>query len=439
MLSPETFRHSLEHSCAYAGERVLAAVSGGMDSVVLAELLAQAKIPFAIAHVNFGLRGKESDEDERFCETLAKHYGVAFFVKRCSEHDFSASGENSKQVAARKIRYVFFNDVAAKENFGLIATAHHADDSIETALLNLARGTGPAGLTGIPARNGNVIRPLLHFSREELAAFAKQHSLQWREDSSNAGDAYARNRFRHHLLPWLLHEIPQAHRGFEASFRKLSETEQLLDAALLHWERSCVMPTPKPRTLQLMRRKLEEFPDATLFLRFYLKRFGFTDAQLLSLENLLNGPAGTELHSQEWRLIFDRDNLFLAAKEISFATSLLEINEEIFSGDFPDGKTTTFVDAATITAPLSVRTWQPGDKLIPMGMSGHRKVSDILNDLKLPAQEKEIAPVVLSGTEIVWVPGYRIAEKFKVTEQTKNVLRLTIKTVSTNNAENPAV
>ncbi|MDQ3111737.1 MAG: tRNA lysidine(34) synthetase TilS, partial [Bacteroidota bacterium] len=240
MLTTERFREFLFSSCNYeAGKPVLAAVSGGVDSVVLCDLLAKNNISFAIAHVNYGLRGKESDCDEKFVSELANMLDVPFYMLRCTEETFAASGENSIQAAARKIRYDFFETTCIQQGYAFIATAHHKDDSIETALLNFARGTSITGLTGITPVNKNLIRPMLFTTRDEIAAYAKEQQLAWREDSSNETDKYTRNKFRHHLLPWLKEEIPQSYKGFEASFRNLEEVQQLISAALSNFRFNC--------------------------------------------------------------------------------------------------------------------------------------------------------------------------------------------------------
>lgn len=429
MLSSSTFLDSIQNRCGWSpGEPVLAGLSGGLDSVVLCELLRLNEIPFAVAHVNYGLRGKESDEDEKFAAALAEKANVPFYLQKCDEASFAASDENSTQAAARKIRYAFFEEIAVTQGFQHIAVAHHFDDSIETALLNLARGTGIAGLTGIDFRNGKIIRPLLKFQRAEILSFAGKSNLYWREDSSNASDAYSRNRFRHHLLPWLLDEIPQSHEGFAASFAKLSETEKLIGSALDYWENKCCIFTQQENTVQILRKEWNGFPNPELFLRFYLKQFGFTDAQLFSLEKMIEGKSGSELLSASHRLIVDREDIFLISlRGKNEKLPSLHAEPEIFTGTFPDGKNAAIIDAAGINSPLVIRTWRAGDKMIPFGMSGHRNISDILNEMKLPLHEKEKAVVIVSGEEIVWVPGYRIAEKFRVTAKTEKVLRLQLK------------
>lgn len=426
MFSSAKFLNALERDCGWkSGEPVLAAVSGGLDSVLLCEMLLANKIPFAIAHVNYGLRGNESDEDENFVAALAKKHSIPCYLFRCSEDDFKSTGENSKQAAARKIRYAFFEKTANEQGFLHIAVAHHTDDSIETALLNFARGTGITGMTGMDFRNGKIIRPLLHFTREELHAFAKKEKLQWREDSSNATDDYTRNRFRHHLLPWLLHEIPQAHKGFESSFSHFRETENFIEAALEKWTSDCCKISGDEIRISISEAK--KYPNPFLFLSFYLKQFGFNDAQNASLEKMIAGESGSQLFSENFRLLFDRGSLILIRKNAGESVKQFYFSLEPFSGKIFADNQTAIIDADSISEPLSSRLWQNGDKMIPFGMNGNRSLSDILSEMKIPVHEKENTFVVVSGNEIVWVPGFRIADKFRVTEKTKNTWRISLK------------
>lgn len=426
MLTPEQFREFLFSSCHYeAGEPVLAAVSGGVDSIVLCDLLVKNKIDFAIAHVNYGLRGKESDEDENFVADLAKRLNVPFYMERCSEETFSKTGENSIQAAARKIRYTFFETACRQHGYSKIATAHHKDDSIETALLNFARGTGVKGLTGIAASKEKLIRPMLFTTRDEIVAYANENQLAWREDSSNETDNYTRNKFRHHLLPWLMKEIPQAYEGFEASFNRLEESEKLIGAAMEHWEKSCCTIVNELET-KISLSKLREFSEAEIYLRFFLRKNGFPEFSAVSIATLLNGNPGTELISATHRLIRDRDFLFLVKKNATTATvaDAFSFFPDEIPAVIPDEKWSALIDSSLVDLPLVMRTWKEGDTLIPFGMNGHKNVSDILNEMKLPSHKKERAPVIVSGNEIVWIPGYRIADKFRITKKTASVIRL---------------
>jgi tRNA(Ile)-lysidine synthase len=426
MLTAEAFREFLFSSCRYeAGEPVLAAVSGGVDSVVLCDLLVKNKIDFAIAHVNYGLRGQESDEDENFVAELARKLNVPLYMEHCSEETFSKSGENSVQAAARKIRYAFFETACRQHGYSKIATAHHKDDSIETALLNFARGTGVKGLTGISPVKNKLIRPMLFTTRDEIIAYANENRMAWREDSSNETDNYTRNKFRHHLLPWLMKEIPQAYEGFEASFTRLNETEKLIEATMTHWERSCC-ETVTENEIKISLTAVKAFSEAEIYLRFFLRKKGFPEFADGSITAIINGNPGTALTSTTHRLIRDREFLFLVNKKDAPATagdafsfSTGEIPDEI-----PDEKWSAFIDSSLISQPLVMRTWKEGDSLIPFGMKGHKNVSDILTEMKIPSHKKEQAPVIVSGNEIVWIPGYRIADKFRITKKTAAVIRL---------------
>lgn len=425
VLSSETFFDSIQKNCGWKnGEPVLAAVSGGPDSMVLCELLLQNKIPFSIAHVNYGLRGNESDEDEIFLSDFAREKNLRFYLHRCSENELNETGESSVQAAARKIRYSFFEETAAQNGFQHIAVAHQADDTIETALLNFARGTGMAGMTGMDFRNGKIIRPMLNQKRNEILAFAEKNKLKWREDSSNAADDYTRNKFRHHILPWLANEIPQGYKGFESSMNRFRRTEKLIEAALSQWENSCCKKSGDEIHIQI--EAALQFPQPYLFLSFFLERYGFNAAQTASLETILSGESGKQLLAAAYKLIRHRDYFILVPQDSAKKKSEpgLSFTLENFDGKIAADKTTAIVDADAVSGPLLARRWENGDKLIPFGMNGHRNLSDILNEMKLPPHEKENTFVVVSGTEIVWIPGYRIAEKFRVTEKTKKIWRI---------------
>ncbi len=426
MLRPDQFYDFLFASCGYlAGEPVLAAVSGGVDSVVLCDLLVKNKIDFAIAHVNYRLRGKESDDDEKFVSELATKLNAPFYLERCTEETFASSGENSIQAAARNIRYNFFEACCKQHGYSKIVTAHHKDDSIETALLNFARGTGVKGLTGISPVQKNLIRPMLFTTRDEIVAYAAEHNIAWREDSSNESDKYTRNRFRHHLLPWLMKEIPQTYDGFQASFNRLEESEKLIGAAMDHWEKTCC-EILNPNETKISIAAIRGFSEAEIYLRFFLRKNGFPEFASASISTILNGETGAELISSSHRLIRDREFLFLVKKD-SPATTLTDafsfVKEEI-PNEIPNEKWSALVDSSLVILPLIMRTWKEGDSLIPFGMNGHKNVSDILNEMKLPTHKKERAPVILSGDEIVWIPGYRIADKFRITKKTAAVIRL---------------
>lgn len=426
MLTAEKFReYFIWANGGWQNKPVLVAVSGGVDSVVLCDLLLKNEIDFAIAHVNFGLRGKESDDDENFVAELAKKLNVPFYLKRCTKKTFDDSGENSIQAGARKIRYDFFKLMCQQHGYNRIMTAHHKDDSIETALLNFARGTGVKGLTGIAPLKGNLIRPMLFTTRDEIIAYANVNRLSWREDSSNETDKYSRNRFRHHLLPWLMKEIPQAYEGFEASFKRLDESEKLISAAMENWEKMCCTVVNEEET-KISLSEINKFTEPEIYLRFFLRKNGFPEFPLESVTNILNGQTGAELISTTHRLIRDRDFLFLVKKNEkaeTFTNAFSFFRDEV-PAEIPNEKWSALIDSSQVSLPLTLRTWKEGDTLIPFGMSGHKNVSDILNEMKLPAHKKERAPVILSGNEIVWIPGYRIADKFRVTEKTSSVIRL---------------
>lgn len=428
MLSAAAFRQSLESNCGWkSGEAVLAALSGGLDSVVLASLLRECSIPFALAHVNFGLRGEESDADEEFCAALAKKYSVSFWLHRCEKGELSKTGESSVQAAARKIRYDFFRRTAGQQGFAHIAVAHNSNDNTETVLLNLARGTGLQGLAGMDFRKENIIRPLLEFSRESILQYAQENSLRWREDSSNAGDDYTRNRFRHHLLPWLGSQMPQGEKGFAASIGRIRQASAFIEASLQHWENSCCISNEN--SIRISIPALLRFPSPFLFLGFYLHRYGFTETEIASLAEEIESPNGARFFTRERILFRQGDMLRLELRgQVPAENAQIELVPCSYDGIIPASRFEAVIDADLLDHPLKIRRWKAGDKLVPFGMNGHRLVSDILNEMKIPAHEKEFFELIECGSEIVWIPGYRIAHRFRVTERTQQVWRLSLRT-----------
>ncbi|HEU4719043.1 MAG TPA: tRNA lysidine(34) synthetase TilS [Bacteroidia bacterium] len=422
MLSKESFRESLYGRCGLAqGETVLAGVSGGIDSMVMAWLLHAGEIPFAVAHVNYGLRGSESDEDEKFVAELAAEFSVPFYLKKCTAEEISP--EDSVQQKARKIRYRFFENVRDVEGMSRIATAHNLNDSVETALLNFARGSGLKGLGGIAPVREKVIRPLLSFTRADILEFARKNKIRWREDSSNTTDHYTRNRFRHHLLPELANEIPQGFSGFEATFGHVADSRDMISAAMKRWESECC--TTKENAVRISIGAMKNWENSILFLEYFLKEKGFARCERKEILSVLEGEKGKKAVAGELALTKEIDSLVLknSAGEPDPSTCFT-LREEKFSGTVPSGKWVAAVDAKKLNGPPHIRCWRTGDSMRPLGLHGKKKVSDILNELKIPSHLKRSAPVVVSGDEIIWVPGYRIAEKFRVTERTENVLLL---------------
>lgn len=415
-------------------QRVLAAVSGGIDSVVLAELLHQGGIPFAIAHCNFGLRGSESDGDDIFVESLAQRYGIPHFRKFFETRSYAEENGISIQMAARDLRLAWLEEIREQEGYQVIALGTHRDDEVETLLINLTRGTGLRGITGIPVRNQHVVRPLLFTNREEIAQFAKQESLPWREDSSNALQDYQRNRLRHSVIPVLRELNPDLSDAMARNRENFQSTQQFVDAEIERWRSTALRNENGRSTLELT--ELLVHP-AHLFLLFELLRpFGFNRGHIRQLHSVLEQP-GRQFHSTTHTVFTDRHQLLIEEKQSTSAStaswkasaSSLEapvhltfktLEREAFELD--SDPSVACLDLDKLTFPLLLRPWKNGDSFRPLGMKrGSQKVSDFLINQKVPLADKKRIWVVESAGKIVWIVNHRIDEHVKLDERTKKV------------------
>ena len=425
---------------------VLLAVSGGLDSVVMADLFQRTGLRFAVAHVNFGLRGAESDGDADFVQNIAKQYGVPFHLTRFDTAAVAAQRGISIQMAARDGRYDWFAQLIREHGYAAVATAHHQNDVLETLLLNLTRGTGLAGLHGIADRQGDVIRPVLFATRAGLAAHAETHGLTFREDRSNADDAYARNRIRHHVVPVLTDLNPGLWQTLSRTVERLRAAETLVRAELdRSWQ---AVAEPHSAGTFLPTDKLLAQPELAFRLAEWLKPYGFATDQIgqmieslgrqtgqvfsppahgpwvITHDRLPNGRAGLLLEPLPTALNYEILLTEWPAAPVAVA-GRFTLTVELF--DKPaDFRPTTdpniaCLDADRLTLPLTIRPWQSGDRFRPLGLSGHKLVSDLLNDLKLTRTEREQTAVLLSSREIAWIIGHRIDHRFRITGETKRI------------------
>lgn len=421
-------------------DNVLLAVSGGLDSMVMAELFHRIEQPFAIAHVNFSLRGAESDADADFVKNKADSYGVPFHLIRFDTSAVAQERGISIQMAARELRYDWFAQLLQENEYASVATAHHQNDVLETLLLNLTRGTGLAGLHGISIRQNDIIRPQLFATRDRLAEYANEQQLTYREDSSNADDKYARNRIRHHVVPVLTDLNPGLWQTLPRTVERLRAAETLMRTELdRSWQ---AIAEPHGAGTLLPTTKLLALSEPAFRLMEWLKPFGFTTDQATQITETLTKPVGQVFLSTTHRITHERTGLLLEPLQI-------QTNYEIVLTDRPNapidvaGRFTLTVDvfdkpvdfrlptdpnmacfdADRLTFPLTIRPWQPGDRFRPLGLNGQKLVSDLLNDLKLTRTEREQTAVLLSGDEIAWVIGRRIDHRFRITNQTSRIGR----------------
>ncbi|MGD1842412.1 MAG: tRNA lysidine(34) synthetase TilS [Thermonemataceae bacterium] len=416
--------------------KILLAVCGGVDSVVLAHLLASSGYTFAVAHCNFGLRGKEADADEQFVRQLAQNYGVPCYVKRFNTRTLAKEKRQSIQMMARALRYQWFNELLEAQALDFIATAHHLNDSIETVLFNLTKGTGLAGLHGILPKQHQLVRPLLFADKNSIEHYAIAQQLSWREDASNQINKYARNLIRNEVVPQLKQINPSFERTFQETLEKIRGVEVIFSTTLENLKQKLQYDQ------QVIRLAIQEIPsDGSRIVLLYelLRTFNFNFTQTKELLKQLDGQAGKQFVSETHLLVKDRNYLIITPKQTTtMQTYAISLEEEVFKNEhiylswqelslttnfqIPTAAHLACLDADKIVMPLEVRSWQEGDWFYPLGLKGRKKVSDFLTDLKIPRNLKQNVWVLTAKKQIVWVIGWRIDDRFKITGQTDKVL-----------------
>lgn len=414
------------------------AVSGGADSVVLAHLCHAAKLDFAIAHCNFNLRGEESDGDEKFVVDLADHLEVEVYTESFDTLHYAEKMGISVQMAARDLRYDWFADLRNSAQFDYTLTAHHANDNLETFLINLIRGTGPEGLTGIKKERNTVIRPLLQFKRSEIEAYARKKNYKWREDSSNSSDKYIRNRIRHQIVPVMEEINPQFLDSFARTQEHLRESLDLVEDYISLLYPKIVKKATYGYSLNI--EFLKKVPNQKQVLYQLLKTFGFTEWN--DVYNLLDAQTGKMVLSESHRLIKDRDTLLLTEHFENSAGKeyVLDRREDIvmipelgtlhFDETDKLGKTSQnciYVPERKLKFPLVIRKWQKGDFFYPFGMKGKKKLSDFFKDEKFSLPEKEHTWILCSGEDIVWIINHRADNRFAVEKTDSRILKICIR------------
>jgi len=421
-------------------DTILVGVSGGIDSVVLLDMLDKAGYSVAIAHCNFRLRGAESDGDERLVNDLAKKYDVPLFKTAFDTADYAQENKISIEMAARELRYQWFEMIRATHHYDFIAVAHHRDDQLETFFLNLARGTGLAGLTGMRPVNGKIVRPLLFASREEIEKYRHEKFLDFREDSSNQSLDYQRNKIRHTLLPVMETLNPSFREGLIRTMSYLEDVSTICDEAIHQaWERVALR---KGNDYLISIAELKLLDPLPTYLFEFLKPFGFNNMVVTDILSALDGASGKQFISQTHRLVRDRESLILTSlisdtrKQFYLEEDINELFEpvhlKISSSEkkskfkITDSKFVACIDRDCVRFPLLIRRWQQGDYFKPLGMNGFKKISDFFIDSKLSLPEKENVWILANGEQIVWIIGHRLDDRYKITSDTKQILRIEI-------------
>ncbi|MBT8286465.1 MAG: tRNA lysidine(34) synthetase TilS [Bacteroidia bacterium] len=428
-------KHITEDLPFLLNSKLLIALSGGMDSVVLTHLCRGVQLDIALAHCNFNLRDQESDGDETFTISLSEMLDLEIFIQHFDTEQYADDHNLSIQMAARELRYNWLNELGDQLGYEFILTAHHADDNLETFFINLSRGSGLDGLTGIPQINDRIVRPLIPFSREEIEAYAKSHDLNWREDSSNKSMKYLRNSIRQELIPSLKTVFPDI-------LSQLAKTQGHLNdaAAILDQERQRLFTEAvekKEDEFYIDLKVLNRLEPASAYLFLLLKPYGFT--QWDDIYSLVDGQSGKQVYSSNWRLLKDRERLILSpisqgrqapqfipeeTHQITTSVGIIDF-EEVDRFEECDSNT-IYVDKDLLNFPLVLRSWEDGDSFFPIGMNGKKKISKFFKDEKLSLIDKERSRLLCSNRDIVWVVGHRADDRFKITQATRNILKIEI-------------
>ena len=420
------------------GDRLVLALSGGIDSMVLADMLLKAELYFVVAHCNFHLRGVESDGDEKFVRDYAERSGIQCFVKHFETEKYAAEQGISIEMAARDLRYAWFEELRQQLGYDKIAVAHHADDQAETFFINLLRGAGLRGLKGMQPQNGVVIRPMLWASREQIHQYAVENQITWREDHTNAESTYLRNKIRNQLLPVFDELHPEARQGLYKSLAHLASENELYRELLqeklnqiIEWDGE----------IQSIRHSAFSIQHSAFQLLFeWLRQYTFNTDQCHFIFEAMETGVGNKYYSPTHQLVIGRNELQLSAikavedKEIQIEIRQEEITSPIHLCFSQFEKTPDFIidksldvallDADKIHFPLTLRHWRHGDRFHPLGMKGSKLLSDFFVDQKFTeSQKSNVFLLVSADNEILWVVGHRIDDRYKVTSETKSVFQ----------------
>jgi len=419
----------LKNGLRFNEHTLLLCVSGGVDSVVLAELVFNSGFRFGIAHVNYGLRGMESDEDEQLVNEIAKKYACTFHILHGNEKLHPLNKGESVQMWARRIRHQWFDKLRMENDYSFSATAHHTDDEIETFFINLGRKAGGRGLSGYEYRKGNSIKPLLEFTREEIECYARERGLSWREDSSNKKDIYLRNKIRHQVIPAIRKVFPAFTQSMHEAFMRLKRERLLLDFLLKEQAEKLISPTKQG--FELNSRLLLEYPDPAMMLFELIREFGFNLEDAGSICENLTDAHGQRYFAKEWSILLYRDKLLIVNNLAKYNPCEPELFMQeldampVFAGGIP--KSSAYFDWSKLDGDLYLKRWQKGDYFYPTGMTGRKKISDLFNELGIAAEDKPKQYLLMCRGEVVWVVNHRIDRRFAADAQSQKVLCVSLK------------
>jgi tRNA(Ile)-lysidine synthase len=430
------FEKYLQSTCNCSlDNKYLVTVSGGIDSVVMADLFKKAGIDFAIAHCNFSLRGKESDSDQDFVEELSSRMQVQFYTKQFNTQEYADKYGISVQMAARELRYGWFAELKQKNNYDFIAVGHNKNDVVETVLLNFTRGSGIRGLSGMKARQEDIVRPLLFASRGEILKYAEKHQLKWREDSSNSKTKYTRNRIRHSIIPEFEAINPAFMQSASDTIYRLQQAEKLMQITLEQIKKTVWTELPDRVLIDI--EKLKEFPAVETLLFEILREFGCNHLNFNSLVATFKSSPGKRFFTRSHCITRDRTHLIISkitapinqefyinqqTVQVSYPINLT-FNTIINLKDYkiPTERQYAALDADKIVFPIRLRRWKAGDIFYPLGLNGSKKVSDYLINHKIPLPDKQNVWILESEDNIIWLVNRRIDERYKITRNTRQI------------------
>ena len=422
-------------------DRILIALSGGVDSVVLATLMHKANYNIALAHCNFHLRDEESNRDEAFVRSWAKENNVELFVKEFDTYGYMKENKISLEMAARDLRYEWFNSLMETKKFDFLCTAHHLDDSIETFFINLLRGTGIAGLHGIQAKNDKITRPLLFATREEILNYAKENNITYVEDSTNAETKFTRNKIRHNLFPILREINPNFENALKKDIEYLNDTEFIFRREIEKAKSEII--ERENDLIKINISKLLSLNPMKIYLYEILSDFSFNETNISDIIQSLEETSGKQFFSKTHRIVKDREYLFIEERKENTTNDFYLINDEQSSLISPlrmqievmrdlkfinisKEKTIAMLDYDLLKFPLILRKWRQGDSFVPFGMKKEKKLSDYFTSNKYSLLDKENQWILCSEDKILWIVGERIDDRFRISNKTKNILKIEI-------------
>ncbi|HOO83647.1 MAG TPA: tRNA lysidine(34) synthetase TilS [Prolixibacteraceae bacterium] len=420
-------------------DNLLLGISGGVDSTVLLHLIDNAGYKFSIAHCNFNLRGSEADADQQFVEKLALEYGVKCHVVSFDTITVAAEQGISIEMAARQLRYNWFDQLCVQHGYNAVVVGHHLDDVLETFMLNLSRGTGIRGLSGIKPKTGRIVRPLLYATRNEIIEYAQSNNIEYRHDSSNDDVTIKRNKVRHQIIPLFEELNPSFKRRLTETIGYLNDTETIFIDQVEKAKKELIISDG--HLLKISLSAVTDLHPRKIWLYELLRDYGFNSFIIDDLIPAIEQPEGQIFYSSSHRMVVDRYNiiinkiidqsvngLFYIEKGQDRTDDPVEMTLSLidFSSDFKIPKSPNFavLDFEKLSFPLMIRRWRTGEYFKPLGMSGFKKLSDFFIDQKMSIPEKENAWVLISDNKVVWIIGKRIDDRFKLTPNTKKVLQI---------------